>query len=77
MLSHIFGVNDNGFARKFRGTETDVFQHFLHDGVQPSGADVLRLFVDLLGIKGDGFNGVLGEVQGDAFRRQQRHVLLD
>src|SRR5665647_920623 len=52
-LADVLRVYGHGFAGALRGTERQVFEQPLHDGVQSTSADVLYLRVDLSGDRCD------------------------
>jgi len=58
-----------------RRFKEDLFQQALHQRVQPSGADVFRLIIDLLGHPGNVFNSLVLENKINAFCLQKCHVL--
>src|SRR6267378_3649314 len=74
-LPDVLRVDRELLARQVRGVERDIFQELLHHRVQAPRADVLRALVHTHGNLGDGLHRLRQEVQRDAFRLQQLHVL--
>src|SRR5260370_10545248 len=74
-LSDVLRVDRELLARQVRGVERDIFQELLHHRVQAPRADVLRALVHAHGNLGDGLHRLRQDVERDAFRLQQLHVL--
>src|SRR4029077_6569651 len=60
-----------------RRLEGNFVQHFFEYGVEAARADVFRLLVDHDSVPREGRDRILGESQLEAFRVQERDVLLD
>jgi hypothetical protein len=60
-----------------RGAERDVVKYALHHGLQASCPDVLDRRIDRDRHVRNGVDGVVGEFEGHALGRDQRHILLD
>jgi hypothetical protein len=73
---HVAAVDDVFFAAAVAGGEGEFFADFFDDGVEAAGADVLLFAVDVEGELGDGFDGVLGEFDGDLFGGEEGDGLL-
>src|SRR6266436_952524 len=77
LLGDVSGVYLHILLFEVRRFKRNLVEHFFKNGVQTPGADVFSLFVYAGGEARDGRDGVLGDVELDAFGLQQRDVLLD
>src|SRR5437773_2213039 len=74
-LPDVLRVARQLLGRQVPGVERDVLQELLHHRVQAPRADVLRALVHAHGTLGDGLDRLRQDVERDAFRLQQLHVL--
>ena len=77
MLAHIGSVDHDLIAVAVGGVEGDVVEDTLHHGREPPRADILDIGVHLDRDVGDRVDRIVGEVELDALRLHQSHVLLD
>src|SRR5579871_513514 len=77
LLVDVGGVDLNVFLFKVRSFEGKLIQNLFEDRVETAGANIFSLLVDAGGEFRDGFDGVVGDVELEAFGFEQRDVLLD
>ena len=75
MVINITGVYLHMRPALVRGLERYSLEQSLHDGMQSSGADILRSFVDMIGDFCDSSNTALDKLQADILGGKQRFVL--
>ena len=76
LLLHVGGIYAHGFLFQVRPLKRNLVQEFFHNGMQPSCSDVFGGFVHRRGKLGDFLERFIGEGQLDAFRLEQRDILL-
>src|SRR5216110_1391530 len=67
LLGNVGGVNLHVFLLEVGRFERDFVQNFFEDGVEAPSANVFGLLVHVGGKAGDGGDGVLSNVELDAF----------
>src|SRR6266852_1062335 len=77
LLVHISRIHFDVFLLEVRSLEGQLVEDFFENGVEAAGADVFRLLVDHGSELRDGVDGVVGDVELDAFGFEQRDVLLN
>src|SRR5882762_7478245 len=77
LLGDVGGVNFHILFLEVGRFKRNFVKNFFENGVQAPRADIFCLLVYACGETGDGSDGVLGDVQLDAFGFQERDVLLD
>jgi hypothetical protein len=77
LLLHVRRVDPHRLAAAVGGGVAHLLQQLLEHGLEPAGADVLDLAVDVVGEGGQGLDGLVGELQRDALGGQEGDVLLD
>src|SRR5258708_1315439 len=67
LLVHIRGINFHIFLFEVRGLEGKLVENFFKDGVKASSANVFCRFIDAGREFGDGIDGVVSNIQFNAF----------
>src|ERR1700737_1932738 len=71
LLGHVGGIDLHIFLFQVGSLKGELVENLFQNGVQAARADVFGLFVDAGGKFGDGLDGVLRDVELDAFGFEQ------
>ena len=77
VLLHVIGIDLDGLAMTVRRGERNLVEHALHHRLQPPRTDILHRRIDGDRDVRQRVDGIVGDVERDAFGLQQRDILLD